>query len=333
MAQAQQRDLIPHRGGTYAHLVEGKGKAIAVPAHHHPSSNRITHPTKGVGGETEMSSRRRRAVARPAPSKSSGPLLSACLIVRDEAEMLPDCLESIRGVADEIIVVDTGSTDDTPTIALRAGARVSRVQWCDDFAAARNVALDQAQGRWILQIDADERLLAAGGGPVDRGTFRECLTNPPAEALAAEAIVLPLRVFGGVQEIAYLPRLFYRRPDRRYVRRIHETPFPGDRDWRFARVEGMPELMHLGYAPEVQARRKKAERNLRLCVLALSERPDDLELHYYYGRELNRAGRQPEALLHFAEAWNRMPPRMVGSGIWWLTVTALGEGLNAIPIN
>ena len=266
---------------------------------------------------------------RATADASSELLISACLIVRDEAEMLPDCVASIRQVADEIVVVDTGSTDGTPAVARRAGARVCGFAWCDDFAAARNAAMDRARGRWILQIDADERLVAPGGGPVDHATFRQRLSAPTLDPRTFEAIVLPLRVLSGRQEIAYLPRLFLRRPDRRYVRRIHETPFPGDRPQHFVRAEGLAEIRHLGYAPEIQASRNKANRNMRLCELALRERPADLELHYYYGRELNRAGRGADAIAHFAEAWNGMSPWMVGSGFWWLTVAALGEGLNS----
>lgn len=266
----------------------------------------------------------RKRNARPAP-----PLLSACLIVRDEAEMLPDCLASIRSVADEIVVVDTGSTDGTPEIARRAGARVSHFAWCDDFAAARNAAPDQAHGRWVLQIDADERLTAPGGGPADGAALRRALASPPRQVLAADALRVPLRnVAEGVEGTVPLPRLFPRRADRRYVRRIHETPWPPELHARFSRLEGY-ELLHLGYAPDVQEKRGKADRNLRLSEMAVRERPEDADSHYYYGRELDRAGRPAEALAQFAEAWNRMPPWAAGSVTWWFTVVALGEAFNA----
>ena len=261
-------------------------------------------------------------------STPSGPLLSACLIVRDEAEMLPDCLASLRGIADEIVVVDTGSTDDTPEIARRAGAEVSHFEWCDDFAAARNAALAQAHGRWVLQIDADERLMAPGGRPPEGAALHRWLTDPPPEIMSVDAVLLPLRsVANGVEEVLPVLRLFQRRADRRYVRRIHETPFPPDTPGRFARFEGI-EFLHLGYAPDIQIARGKNERNLRLCELAVVERPDDPEMHYYYGFELNRAGRKGEALSQFAVAWNRMPAWAVGSGTWWLTAVALGEAFN-----
>ncbi|MCR4292358.1 MAG: glycosyltransferase family 2 protein, partial [Candidatus Kuenenia sp.] len=82
--------------------------------------------------------------------------LSACLIVKNESGILPRCLESIQSFVDEIIIVDTGSTDNTVEIALRYKAKVHHFQWRNDFSAARNESLQHANGDWILYIDADE---------------------------------------------------------------------------------------------------------------------------------------------------------------------------------
>lgn len=198
-------------------------------------------------------------------------------------------------------MVDTGSTDGTPAIAAQAGAGVFHFEWCDDFAAARNAALERACGRWILQIDADERLTAPGGGPTDAVAFRRQMANPSPAVLAADAVVLPVRsVLDHTEEVARLPRLFRRRPGLRYTRRVHETLFGDGRQAHAARLCGGPELLHLGYASAVQDRRGKVERNLRLCKVAMEERPDDPEMHYYLAQELQRAGCPTEALEHFA---------------------------------
>ncbi|HOQ49226.1 MAG TPA: glycosyltransferase, partial [Candidatus Kapabacteria bacterium] len=86
------------------------------------------------------------------------PKISVCIIAKNEEKMLGDCLDSVRPIAYEIIVVDTGSVDDTVKIALAKGAKVIRSQWQNDFSFSRNISLKEATGDFILVIDADERL-------------------------------------------------------------------------------------------------------------------------------------------------------------------------------
>lgn len=92
------------------------------------------------------------------------PLISLCMIVKNEADNLARCLTSVRGAADELIIVDTGSTDDTIAIARSFGAAVISFPWTGDFAAARNAGLEKARGTWILVLDADEELDAESKG-------------------------------------------------------------------------------------------------------------------------------------------------------------------------
>jgi glycosyltransferase involved in cell wall biosynthesis len=89
------------------------------------------------------------------------PRLTLCLIAKDVELLLPGCLASVKGVVDEIVLVDTGSTDRTVAIAREAGAKVLFRPWDDDFAAPRNLAAGEATGDWILQLDPDEELLLA----------------------------------------------------------------------------------------------------------------------------------------------------------------------------
>ena len=114
-----------------------------------------------ISGEKKKCSQRRKMSAKrntPKMNPTNDKLISACLIVKNEAELLPQCLASIKDAVDEIIVVDTGSTDRSVEIAESFGARVYHHPWENDFSKHRNQSLSYASGKWILIIDADEKL-------------------------------------------------------------------------------------------------------------------------------------------------------------------------------
>jgi glycosyltransferase involved in cell wall biosynthesis len=205
---------------------------------------------------------------------SARPLVSAALIVRDEQEKLPRCLASISGWCDEVIVVDTGSTDDTVAIARSAGATVLQHPWQDDFADARNHGLDRAMGRWILYIDADEVV-----EPVTREAAHAELATTDAVALLVwfqdRPDFTPYREY----------RLWRNRPDIRFLGRMHETPVPDLR--RIVAEEGRPilptdvfRIRHDGYEGDQTA---KHLRNLPLLEARLEELPDRVYLWNHLG--------------------------------------------------
>jgi hypothetical protein len=124
---------------------------------------------------------RRRAAATGTPRAGRGdgePLLTAALIVRDEEAVLGPCLDSLAGLVDEVVIVDTGSTDATVSIARAHGAQVLHQAWTGDFSAPRNRGLDHANGAWVLYIDADERV-----APLDPNDLKARLATSPAMAL------------------------------------------------------------------------------------------------------------------------------------------------------
>jgi glycosyltransferase involved in cell wall biosynthesis len=102
------------------------------------------------------------------------PRIALCVIARDEAQFIGGCLASAAGAVDQIIVVDTGSTDETVSIARRHGATVVNHRWNDHFAEARNAALSHVQADWILLLDADERL-ASGAIATTQRFINHCL--------------------------------------------------------------------------------------------------------------------------------------------------------------
>jgi len=237
-------------------------------------------------------------------------LISLCMIVRDEQDMLPDCLASVAGAVDEIIVVDTGSVDGTVDIAKAAGARVIHFTWCDDFAAARNAALPEARGQWVLMLDADERLAPGAGSALraaaEKGDL-DCGMLPLYDANRLDAS--PAEVLSGSARTAppvLLPRMFRRTGDFCWQGMVHETPVewmtaPG----RVFREVGAP-IIHLGNVETYRAERGKSRRNLLLLEQQCEREPDNPTARGYLAAELITAGDVQRATTEVERAWHSL---------------------------
>jgi glycosyltransferase involved in cell wall biosynthesis len=203
-------------------------------------------------------------------SEKAYPALSACLIVRNEEAVLPTCLENVRQVAAEIVVVDTGSTDRTAEIARDFGARLFHFAWRDDFSAARNESLRRATGDWVLYIDADEVIRAADLPKVRAVVERDDIMA----ATVRQRIPQPA---GNVTTAVYSEycRLFHNHPQIRFTGRVHEQILPAIErlGGRVLRTDIVIE--HWAYAATPQKKRRRAERNLRLLLADADERPGD----------------------------------------------------------
>jgi len=181
------------------------------------------------------------------------PLLSLCMIVRNESAVLARCLDSVRGLADEMVVVDTGSTDGTQEIARGHGARLIQAEWRDDFSWARNLALEAARGRWILVLDADEYLLEK-----DRRAIATLVRQQPVPPTRAFNLKLRSMAEGGHTGMsAYIVRLFPNLPGARYESPIHEQIAPSLHRAGLALENADIEFIHTGYADPAQNRRKQ----------------------------------------------------------------------------
>lgn len=217
--------------------------------------------------------RRSAATAEPAPPRR----LSVCMIVRDEAARLPACLESLRGVADQLVVVDTGSIDRTIEVARAHGAQVFEAPWTDDWAAARNVSLAHATGDWILVIDADQAL-----EPTSRSELRRLIQHDaPVGFLVRQLNYTDGSGPGAVVEHLTV-RLFPNHPAIRYTGRIHEQVTLLDPSLTLGSIPCGVILHHQGYgSPE--ARRRKAERDLPILERLAAECPTDAFHAYNLG--------------------------------------------------
>lgn len=226
------------------------------------------------------------------------------MIVKDEEELLPRCLESVRGAVDEIIVVDTGSSDRSVAIARKYGAMVVEFGWCDDFAAARNAGLERATGDWILFLDADEALEPAA---------REQIRSWTAVS-GCDGLFLNIHNYtgSGQQGATVNPvlRLFRNAPEHRFTGRIHEQIAA-------AICERNPEaafhvtdmvIHHYGYQTVIVERKDKVNRNVRLLQQAVTEEPDQPFHHYNLGVEYLRLGQAEQALESFGTAREMIDP-------------------------
>jgi glycosyltransferase involved in cell wall biosynthesis len=202
--------------------------------------------------------------------------ISLCLIVRDEAELLPQFLQHAAGLWDDLCVVDTGSRDDTRAILTAAGARIIDRAWDDDFSAARNAGLAAATGDWIVYLDADEMVSLEAVA-----ALRAVAADPQAGA-ATIRMVNPLP-HGHTQE-ARLLRAFRNDATIRFVHRIHEEVEPAvaaylRRTGLQLRTLDAP-VEHLGYVRERAAARGKRQRDTALLQRSIAEDAHDFYSHF-----------------------------------------------------
>ncbi|MDZ7393411.1 MAG: tetratricopeptide repeat protein [candidate division KSB1 bacterium] len=193
------------------------------------------------------------------------PTVCLCMIVRDEAELLPRCLQSVQGVVDDIVVVDTGSSDNTARIALGFGARLFHHPWQDSFSEARNWALRQVTSDWVLVLDADEELERE-----DAGLLRRVIQGKEHHAVFTS--VLNYTPYGRTQ--LYSPRLF-RHGTAHYEGIVHNQLVHKGQS-----IVSSIRIYHCGYALSPEKMNAKYERTTRLLRLQLQQNPQDLFAWY-----------------------------------------------------
>jgi hypothetical protein len=212
--------------------------------------------------------------------------LSASLIVKNEERFLASCIESLRGHVDEVVVVDTGSTDRTVEIAETAGARVLRFDWTGSFSDARNHSLGACRGNWVLYIDADE-----------------CLFMPPGVALGKEidrprwaAAMVKFRPKTGYTRY-WEHRLFRHDPEIMFEGKIHEThvhsvtAYAARRGLEIGRADVL--INHFGYDDDQS---RKHPRNLPLLLDSIAVNPERPYFWYHLAETYAALGRSGEAL-------------------------------------
>ncbi|GAX91612.1 tetratricopeptide repeat-containing glycosyltransferase family 2 protein [Effusibacillus lacus] len=229
-------------------------------------------------------------------------LLGVHVVACNEEELLSRCLESVKDIADEIILVDTGSVDRTLEVAASYGATIVQTNWEDDFSKIRNLALSHAQTQWVFYLDADEALVKG------KDQIREILRTTNAEAFFVEIDnILGSRTEERLRHQTV--RMFRRDPDYRFRGRIHEQIIPCILEKHpIAKIENSPlQIVHRGYLPELLGRKDKIRRNLRILELSLQENPEDPFHLYNMGVTHCQLGNLQEAERYMKRAFELAP--------------------------
>ncbi len=238
-----------------------------------------------------------------------GPRISLCIVARNEASFVGACIESARPVVDEVVLVDTGSTDGTPGIAARAGARVIRAVWPGDLGRAHDLPLVHARGDWILSLDADEvldpglapalrRIAECGGCDGYRLPIRNYAYYPMVKWRRADPRDPLAR--GALGYIPTFPvRLFRRRPSHRYRGFLHQSVAPSILA-AGGRIGSADVLIH--HYGHLRVDRAKGSFYVALARRQAMAEPDDAQAWIELGSTLLVHGLYPAALATFRTA-------------------------------
>lgn len=245
----------------------------------------------------ELAKRARRAADRAQPAE--GLTLSLCMIVKDEEEMLPRCLAAAAPAVDEIVIVDTGSTDRTIEIAREFGATVVERAWTGSFSDARNVSFDAATGDWLMFLDADEVLVEE-----DVERLRALRGQTWREAFYLTEISWTGELGDGTAATHTALRVFRARPEYRFTGTLHEQiaeslPLHVPERIRATDIR----IEHFGYLGAVRDAKEKSRRNIDLLLKQRDEGQITPFLHFNLGSEYSAIGDARAALAEFERSW------------------------------
>ena len=227
--------------------------------------------------------------------------LSATMIVRDEEKLLSQCLDSIKGIIDEIILVDTGSVDRTMDIACEYEAKVFEHPWQRDFAYHRNQAFDYATGDWMLVIDPDEELAPI---KATKEKLKERFTGLPKNVYALVFTLKNKSQAGNITSTSQSLRFFRNSVGVKYEGYVHNyavLPSGG---------HAAPSdfvMYHYGYDLDEETMRRKFDRSSTLLYKRLRENPDDYEACYFLCNLLALHEKWDEAIKYGQMALNLLP--------------------------
>ncbi|WP_296972218.1 glycosyltransferase [Tepidanaerobacter sp. EBM-38] len=265
-------------------------------------------------------------------TNKTNPTLSLCIITKDEEKNISRCINSVKDIVDEIVVVDTGSKDRTAEIAESLGARVIHEKWQDDFSKARNTAIEHAKSDWILFMDADEEVKKE-----DVAKILPLLNDDTIEAYTFKFVNYGgSNVSDDFAQIHYNFKLFRNNGKLKYVYPIHENlkNVADDREPIYKKADIT--ILHYGYLSEIRIEKNKTQRYIKMISDYLLEHPNDMFQHVNLGVEYFNAGEYRKAIKHLMiaqKALNNNPPLMIRTLMYLISAhSALKEYEQALSL-
>ena len=232
--------------------------------------------------------------------------ISQCMIVKNEEKNIEKALSWGKGIVSEQIVVDTGSTDRTVEIAKSMGASVYYFPWIDDFAAAKNFAIEKARYEWIAFLDADEYFL-----PEDAKKLLPVIEK--ADGTVCDGIAtgwIHLDDEGKITSADTQIRIFRNHPTMRYKRRVHEYLTVNGHLLNVLNLVNELPIFHTGYSGKAYTGKKESKRNLKLIQAELADHPDEWEMWGYLGNEYDAVRDYAEAEKAYRKGISLMPKHL-----------------------
>ena len=265
--------------------------------------------------------------------------ISQCMIVKNEERNIRQALSWGKGVVYEQIVVDTGSTDNTVQIAEEMGAKVFHFEWCDDFSAAKNYAIEQASGDWIAFLDADEYFSERDAHRIP-GMLKkiENLSLKGGRIHMLRSAWLHLDDAGKVFSAGQQDRIFRNIKGLRYKNRVHEVLTLSNGQLPRCSLTDLS-IMHTGYMKSLGA--EKGNRNIPLLKKSVEEDPENYDLWSYLGESYAGSGQAVEAIESMEHVVERVAENLenpdtpikisedrlfAAFAVWFAAVSFLPEG-------
>jgi len=232
-------------------------------------------------------------------------LISLCMIVKNEENVLDRCLKSVQSLVDEIIIVDTGSTDQTLEIAAKYTDKLFHFEWNDDFSAARNESLRHATGKWVLVLDADEYVQSG-----QETGLRNTLTNFNSDKF--QGFLIRIMNFLGEDNSNVMEsaggRLFVNHKGLYYVEPIHEQ-IRGKNNTSVAFTPLDFTVFHSGYSSQTFESKKKSDRNMAILQRMKTKRKNDPYYDFVLANEFKNANDIDQALFYYKKSYDRSKPK------------------------